>query len=305
MTLHRSAGTLLAVLAMLLPGDIARARAIEAQETGRAFSLSVAPGVLRPEGGDWTPALKFDIDGRIRKHVVRTRYPYSPYARGEARGALGLDADDNPEQLRASGAAGIAVDLYGASEVPFDPANVNAPASSSTFDYGTISLGAQLDLRSDQRARHVLGALQAELLYVHDHQRGLWPFVPAVALAYGIRRPLRSELLDDLAIERESHAQLDANAVWHLSLDRAFLPSPLRPFWLHGDVRYFGAYGTEDAIEAAGLDQGSYVAATLAYRARRQVMSVHEVFLRWSDGELQTRTGDRRAWMIGVVIGSS
>ncbi len=299
----RDVGPLLLVAMLLGAGTIA-ARSIGAQEAGRAFASSIAPGVLRPNGDDWTPALTFDVEGRMRRHVVRPRYPYSPYARGEARGALTIDADENPEQLRAAGAAGIAVDLVELQAVPFNPADVDAPGSAARFDYGTISLGAQLDLRSDQRAREVLGALQAELLYTHDHQRAFWPLVPAVAIAYGLRRPLRSELYDELAIERESLAQLDASAFWHLSLDRPVLPTLIRPFWIHGEVRYFGASGSDAAIEQAGLDEGSYVAATLAYRARRPVSAIDELFVRWSDGELQTRPGDRRAWMVGIVIRS-
>ena len=288
--------TFAAALALILPGNL------PAQSDTLVFRI--APALLQPSGGDLTLAARLDVLAGSRRHDLARAFPSSRYWRAEGRGTLAIDPDANPDALLADLAGGLAISL--AKPRVIDPAtvDVDAPGSAMEFDYGDVSVGGQLRLLSDQRASEVRASLGGEIIYTHDRQGGIWPFLPSVYGQVGLARSIRSELRDALGTpDGETYTRLEAGAAWHLSADRAWLPSPLRPVWLHAELNAYRDAGVEEAVEASGADEGSRVALAVAYRFlgdRRRVLD--ELFLRWTDGETPTLPARRKAWMLGIVL---
>jgi hypothetical protein len=288
--------TIIAALALMLPGRL------PAQSDTLVFRI--APALLRPSGGDVTLAARLDVLAGSRRHDIARAFPSSRYWRAEGRGTLAIDPDANPDALLADFAGGLAISL--AKPRVIDPAtvDVDAPGSAMQFDYGDISVGGQLRLVSDQRASEVRASLGGEVVYTHDRQGGIWPFLPSVYGQVGLARSIRSELRDALGTpDGETYTRLEAGAAWHLSADRAWMPPPLRPVWLHAELNAYRDAGVEPAVEASGADEGTRIALAVAYRffgERRRVLD--ELFLRWTDGETPTLPARRKAWMLGIVL---
>jgi hypothetical protein len=288
--------TIIAALALMLPGRL------PAQSDTLVFRI--APALLRPSGGDVTLAARLDVLAGSRRHDIARAFPSSRYWRAEGRGTLAIDPDANPDALLADFAGGLAISL--AKPRVIDPAtvDVDAPGSAMQFDYGDISVGGQLRLLSNQRASEVRASLGGEVVYTHDRQGGIWPFLPSVYGQVGLARSIRSELRDALGTpDGETYTRLEAGAAWHLSADRAWMPPPLRPVWLHAELNAYRDAGVEPAVEASGADEGTRIALAVAYRffgERRRVLD--ELFLRWTDGETPTLPARRKAWMLGIVL---
>jgi hypothetical protein len=288
--------TLVAALAVMLPGRL------PAQSDTLVFRI--APALLRPSGGDVTLAARLDVLAGSRRHDIARAFPSSRYWRAEGRGTLAIDPDANPDALLADVAGGLAISL--AKPRVIDPAtvDVDAPGSAMQFDYGDVSVGGQLRLLSDQRASEVRASLGGEVIYTHDRQGGIWPFLPSVYGQIGLARSIRSELRDALGTpDGETYTRLEAGAAWHLSADRAWMPPPLRPVWLHAELNAYRDAGVDPAVEASGADEGTRTALAVAYRflgERRRVLD--ELFLRWTDGETPTLPERRKAWMLGIVL---
>jgi hypothetical protein len=288
--------TLVAALAVMLPGRL------PAQSDTLVFLI--APALLQPSGGDVTLAARLDVLAGSRRHDIARAFPSSRYWRAEGRGTLAIDPDANPDALLADLAGGLAISL--AKPRVIDPAtvDVDAPGSAMEFDYGDLSVGGQLRLLSNQRASEVRASLGGEVIYTHDRQGGIWPFLPSVYGQVGLARSIRSELRDALGTpDGETYTRLEAGAAWHLSADRAWMPPPLRPVWLHAELNAYRDAGVEPAVEASGADEGTRIALAVAYRflgERRRVLD--ELFLRWTDGETPTLPARRKAWMLGIVL---
>lgn len=265
--------------------------------------FTVAPAVLH-QGGDYTVAARFGALAGSRRHQVARAFPSSRYWRAEGKGTLALDADLNPDPIQLDLAAGIAVSLAKPRVIVFNPADVDAPGSAMEFDYGTLSLAALGHVVTNQRRSEARMALGAELVYTHDHQSGGWPLVPGVYATVGFARPIVSDLRDSLGVpEDDSYTRLELGAAWHVSADRAWLPSALRPIWLHAEVTGYRDEGVDAAVEALRVEDGTRVALGVAYRflsAERGL--IDELFVRWTDGETPTLPAPRRAWMLGVVV---
>lgn len=288
--------TLVTAVVMLLPGRL------PAQSDTLLFL--VAPALLQPSGGDVTLAARLDVLAGSRRHDIARAFPSSRYWRAEGRGTLAIDADANPDALLANFAGGLAISL--AKPRVIDPAtvDVDAPGSAMEFDYGDLSVGGQLRLLSNQRASEVRASLGGEIIYTHDRQGGIWPFLPSVYGQIGVARSISSELRDALGTpDDETYTRLEAGAAWHLSADRAWLPSPLRPVWLHAELNAYRDAGVDAAVAASGANDGTRIALAVAYRflgERRRL--VDELFLRWTDGETPTLPARRKAWMLGIVL---
>lgn len=289
--------TAVAGLAMALPCTL------PAQDSRADRPVTVAPAVLH-ESGDYTIAARFGVLAGSRRHQVARAFPSSRYWRAEGKGTLALDADLNPDPIQLDVAAGIAVSLAKPRVIVFSPEDVDAPGSAMEFDYGTLSLATLGHLVTNQRRSEARVALGAELVYTHDHQSGAWPLIPVVYATVGFARPIVSDLRDSLGVpEDDSYTRLELGAAWHVSADRTWMPSALRPIWLHAEVATYRDEGVDATVEALGVDDGARVALGVAYRFLRAERGlVDELFVRWTDGETPTLPAPRRAWMVGVVV---
>lgn len=287
--------TFVAALVMALPGTL------PAQADTLLFMI--APALLHPSGGDYTLAARFDVLAGSRRHDIARAFPSSRYWRAEGRGTVAIDADANPDALLADLAGGMAISL--AKPRVIDPTvDVDAPGSAMEFDYGALSFGGQLRVETNQRASEARASLGGEVVYTHDRQGGIWPFLPSVYGNVALARSLESELRDSLgAPGGETYTRLEAGAAWHLSADREWVPAPLRPVWLHAEVNAYRDAGVDAAVESSGTDQGTRIALAVAYRLfgeRRRFLD--ELFVRWTDGETPTLPARRKAWMLGIVL---
>jgi hypothetical protein len=286
-----------AALALLLPA------AAESQRPSDEPLLAVSPALLEYEG-DHTVAARFAVVAGSRRHDLSRAFPSSRYWRAEGRGTVALKEELNPDPLALDLAGGIALSLAKPRVITFDPENVDAPGSAMEFDYGDVSLGAQARLEANQAWTEARASLGAELIYTHDKQGGLWPFVPSLHAALGVARPLESEVRDSLLIrDEESYVRLAGGIAWHVSADRGWMPRPLRPVWLHAEIEIYRDSGVEDELEAAGVNDGTRVVLGTAYRLLgTERPLVHEIFLRWTNGETPALPAPRKAWMLGIVL---
>lgn len=297
----------LARLVMVVP--LCGTSMLAAQERAEDPVFSVAPALLH-QNDDYTIAARFNALLGSRRHEVTRAFPRSRYWRAEARGTLAADADLNPDPLSLGVAGGVSWSLAKPRVIPFDPAEVDAPGSAMEFDYGDLSLGALADVETNQRRTEARFAFNLELVYTHDHQRGIWPFVPSIYAIVGAGRSLASASRDSQAIsETESYLRLTGGAAWHLSADRTWMPAFARPIWLHATVDLYREDGDERATVppgdpiGTGAFDGTRVTLGAAYRlltAERGV--VDEIFVRWTNGETPTLPAPRKAWMLGVRL---
>lgn len=273
-----------------------------AQADGRA-GLSVSPALLA-QGGERTLAARFGLAGGSRRHDIDDAFPGSRYWQAEARGTVALDPDVNPDPLTARAAGGIALSLAKPRTIAFDPEHVDAPGRAMAFDYGDVALAAEMHLATNQRRTEARVAIGGEVLYTHDRQDGLWPFLPSVHAAVGMARPLASALRDSLGVpDDESYVRLAGGAAWHVSADRLWMPRPLRPLWFHALVDVYRETSVAEAVGRTRLDDGTRLSLTAAYRllgSERAI--VDEIFLRWTTGETPTLPAPRKAWMLGIVV---
>jgi hypothetical protein len=277
--------------------------AAHGQAAARVSGVSFAPALVESEG-DRTVAVRVGLFAGSRRHEIARAFPSTRYWRAEARGVLAVDPDANPEPIALQAAGGVAISLAKPRTVVFDPDAVDAPGSAMAFDYGDLSLAAQAHIETNQRRTEARAAFGAELIYTHDRQGGVWPFVPSLYASAGIARPLASELRDTLGLpDDESYVRLVAGGAWHLSADRRWMPRALRPVWLHAQVDLYREADVDPALEQSRLDDGARVALGAAYRllsAERRI--VDEIFLRWTSGETPTLPAARKAWMLGIVL---
>lgn len=281
----------IAWLALLAAG------AAQAQDRDRP-QVALAPVAVELEG-DWTAGLKFHVAAGSRRHEVSSAFPRSSYWRAEARGILALDEDLNPDPIFVAAAGGLSISLAKPNVITFDPENVDAPARAMAFDYGDLSLGAQGLLETNQARTETRLSGNAEVVYTHDHQRGIWPFIPALYARVGVARSIESEARDSLSIpDTQSYMRLAGGVAWHISADRGWAPTFMRPVWLHAEIDVY----REDGGESTTLD-GTRVALGVAYRLLSERRGwLDEVFLRWTNGETPVLPAPGKAWRLGIVL---
>lgn len=282
--------------------------ALAAQEGEQEPVVAVAPTILEQDG-DYTVGARFDLLAGSRRHEVTRAFPRSRYWRVEAKGTLAADADLNPDPLSLGAAGGVAWSLAKPRVIVFNPANVDAPESAMEFDYGDISLGFQGLMEMNQPRTEGRVSLNLELIYTHDHQGGIWPFIPSVYAMIGAARSLTSDVRDSLSIsDTQSYVRLAGGAAWHLSADRSWVPVFMRPVWLHAEIDVYREDGGTTMIGGpGGARQGPLDGTRVALGAAYRILAVDrglidEVFIRWTNGETPTLPGNRKAWRVGILL---
>ena len=267
---------------VLLPRPEAAAQQVENR-------FQVAPALLRGEdvtsvGVRWT--VRRAVGGRFTHDTFPRRFQVDV----STEGAAALDPAANPEAIRAGAQVGWFVALFRPPTDP-DPTDPDAVPVGG-FDYGSLSGGAAAALESDQRFREVDAVLGARVAYVNSRQDFPWPLLPGVRLRFGAVLPLASEIAERI----DAHTRGDVYAAWHVPLFAT-------PLVVHGELWYWNAFGAN--LEDARAEDGLFGSAALAYAIAAPLgdLTLHEVFVRWSGGEAPVRPADRKAWMIGIVIG--
>jgi hypothetical protein len=283
----RAALVLLASLLVLHPAPG------QAQERSTP-AFTIGPALLRGDGDRYTLAARWRWEGRRQGDWKRDRFPYATGLTAHTRGTVAIRPEHNPEPLDAGVNAGVFLALRAPSIETEDPDQPNIGG----FDVGSVFLAGQLGMESDQRFDETNGRVAAEVRYVVSRLDGLWPLVPAVHASYAAVLPLNSALRDRAGVESKTHGRFDLNTVWHVPVFRT-------PLTVHADLLYWNAQHDEPALGALDIGDGLFASLGLGYGTRWRVgaIPIHEVFVRWSGGELPVAPRDRRAWMLGVVAG--
>jgi hypothetical protein len=282
---RRAAGAALVVLASTgtLPAM--------AQEPG----LRLGPTLLRADG---ETTLGARATYRWDNHAVSPggRLPWARSAGITADLPGTVDPDRNPESLRAELRGGVFLSLFNPPSPPPDPVPGERYGS---WNYGYLSASARLSVEAPQRLDRADFLAGVVLIYEHDQYQGLW-FLPELRLAADRGICAGCDLPSGVEGDRD-FTRLEGEAAWYVPLDRHWMPDPLRPLWLRPGVRAFLSRGMGEVLDAQRPDEGVGGRVELAYRLDDSRW-LHEVYLRWSGGNVPVFRGDRRAWGVGVTV---
>lgn len=264
---------------------------VRAQERG----LRLGPSLLRADGETTFGAR---ATYRWDNHAVR-RSGRLPWARsaGIAANLPGtVDPDRNPESLRAEIRGGAFLSLFNPPSPPPDPVPGERYGS---WNYGYLSASARLSVEAPQRLDRADLLAGVVLIYEHDQYQELW-FLPELRLAADRGVCAGCDLPPGVEGDRD-FTRLEGEAAWYVPLDRSWMPDPLRPLWLRPGVRAFLFRGMGDGLDAQRPDEGVGARMELAYRLDDSRW-LHEVYLRWSGGNVPVFRGDRRVWGGGLTV---
>jgi hypothetical protein len=181
------------------------------------------------------------------------------------------------------------------------PCNPDCPPPD--FDLGYLVVTAVAEAEVGQAAEEAHGGVGAAMLYRHLHQHALWPVIPSVSVAFQLARPLRSERLDLVGVDKDWYRRLDLELIWSLRFDRSWVPGFLRPLRADLDLLHFREYGLDAPEAVLADDSGTFTAADLGYELTGLVPVVRQVFVRRTEGERVTSPLNGKTWMVGVVLG--
>ncbi|MFW6078120.1 MAG: hypothetical protein ACODAE_00755 [Gemmatimonadota bacterium] len=261
-----------------------------------AQDIALRPALLRDDDGV-VPALRITAELASSGLDTRTAFPREWAWSLDVDAPLAWDARRNPERLAADGRIGGRLSLYrppepGANPLPDDP-------GSESWDLGYLALQLRLGLEALQHGDLVDVNIGASLGYEHDRYEALW-FVPEWRLEAGLVACAHC----DSTVGHDDgtrHSRLDVDLRWSLMLDRGWMPAFGKPLWLRLRGRAFRAWGMPAALAALREVDGAWASIELAYEIDG-LDWLDEVHVRWSDGEIPVRLGDRRTWAVGMTV---
>jgi hypothetical protein len=270
---------LAAVLALALGAGAANAQSFE-----------VRPMFLLDGGPTAGVRLTSDFS---RERIVIGPFPRSWHVAAFADAPLFLDADRNPETLRARLDGGVLVSLFR----PFVPeGGIPTPNDPPPWNLGYIAAQITLATEAPQDVNTADVMLGASIEYGHDLYHQLW-FLPEARLGWDAVMCVEC---DPGADQDETGSRLYAEARWSIPADRGWMPAPLRPFWLRLEGRAFRANGV-GAVEPLRNENGTWGGVELAYRCDA-CGPVHEVYVRGQSGDLPLALREDRAVTAGVSL---
>ncbi len=260
--------------------------------------VKIAPALVRPDSGATTLGARFAIARGSARAKVTQSFARRYYTCAEGRGLATARPASNPDDLKARMAGGVLFVL--AKVVP--PKPEEPPNPGGGFDYGYLSVGAQVLGEANQRFTESLVAFRGELIYTHDQPELVWQFVPHVLLAYGLSRVTASRLRDSVGASDDNEQLFDATVNWGLSLGVLGATGPVARLTLIPGVRHFEKTGVDPRAKSVDITSGTHTSIMAMYPTSLKWISA--VFAEWARGPLPTQPQRRRAWLIGVVSGT-
>ncbi|MGH7469274.1 MAG: hypothetical protein ACRENP_15075 [Longimicrobiales bacterium] len=262
--------------------------------------FSILPALVR--GAGTTVGLRYSLD--VPAHRLYTTAAGLPAAlrwSADLSGAAALKSRAATEPLlRGAGAVGFRILLERTGGCPPGGACV------STRRFGYVLVGARVAGELGQKAEEAEGALGAAIAYRSlVNPTGLWPLVPSLSAAYTISKPLRSALRDSLDAGLDAHRKLELAAIWNIGFAHEGLPDWFSRLHFQAEWRRFSEQGVPAAVDSVTRTHGTYLGAGGAYEITGLIPYVREFAVHWSQGEHATQKQRRKAWLIGVTIGTA
>jgi hypothetical protein len=222
---------------------------------------------------------------------TRPRFPRAHYVGFQGHGTVPFSSLALPQNLEGSAWLGYTIALMERAEDTMAP--LDEMPRAFTFDYGVVGLGGRLQYESsaDFAEQAVVGGF--ELRYVNPR----WPLLPSTVITLSAVQPTRSKMRDALEADDVLHGRIRARGYWLAALG-AWLE-------LEVDASYFLGFGLDDAVEAAGFDEGAFGAATLGFAVDQAIGRVvlERIFFGYAYGQQPTDTEQRSAWTVGARFG--
>ncbi|HEY8469799.1 MAG TPA: hypothetical protein VIL18_09155 [Longimicrobiales bacterium] len=287
--------------AMLLAATLL-AVAAPARAAAQQAHVNIRPAVRTD--GDFAFGARWDAGLEAeRRDRPALSFPREAWWRLNGTGAWLSEAEANTEPVvRADGEAGLLLLLL--KQRPCLPDD--CPDDLVDLDLGYLTLAVRGQAELDQQAREGVLGLGAAVGYRPlGRTEGLWPLVPSLFAAYSAERPVMSELRDSAGVELEVNWRLDLDVLWHVRFTWDWVPAALQDLRLDVDLAHFRRHGVAEEAEGVVRRRGSYAAVDLGYELTGRVPYVRHAFVRWSRGEHPSQPERRRAWLVGVVVGST
>lgn len=287
------------VLAATMP---ALALALGSRVHAQPAYYSVRPAVMNTEG--WTVGARWEAGVEpTQRTVLASSFPREFSFQMDGQGAVAGRAAWNPEPLvDAKAEAGLQVLLL--SQRPCLPDD--CPEDLVRFNAGYVTVGARGATQFDQVLEEGVVSIGGSFRYRPlGLQRGLWPVVPSVGVAYVADKPLISTLRDTLGVDNETYGRFDLEVLWHVLMGWDWVPRWLHPARLDVLIAHYRTVGTDEQIEMVTGRKGTFLSIDLGYELTGRAPWLRQVFLRWSRGEHVVRPRSERAWMLGVVLGAT
>lgn len=291
-----------AAAAALLAGTLLAGAAAPARAAAQSAHLNIRPSVRTDGdvafGARWEAGIEPE-----RRVTTALSFPREAWWRLNGAGAWLSEAAANTEPVvRADGEAGLLLLLL--KQRPCLPNDCPDDLVDLDLGYLTLALRGQAEL--DQQAKEGVLGLGAAVGYRPlGRTEGLWPLVPSLIAAYSVERPVTSELRDSAGVALEGNWRLDLEALWHVRFAWGWVPAALQDLRLDVDLAHFRRHGVDGEAEGVVRHRGSFAAVDLGYELTGRVPYVRHAFVRWSRGEHPSQPERRRAWLVGVVVGST
>lgn len=256
------------------------------------LDASVSPELLAGEDDRETLALGFSLDYQRESADTRPRFPRVSFLCVDVNGTAPFTRIRVPQNLEGSLRFGASFSL--SERAPPDPdADLDA-AESYLFDYGVLGLGGHGAYESDTELDEQAVVGGGELRWVNPN----WPILPSIVVTLDAVLPTRSEARDTLRLGKDIHGRLTVRGYW-------LIPLPAR-LELELDAGWFRAFGLEEVLEAQGWDEGPYLAGELGLDVGWAVgpTVLDELFVGYAWGQHATAGEERKAWTLGLEVGT-
>lgn len=256
------------------------------------FDASVSPSFVDDTDGNRALGTGLELGYCREGYDTRPRFPRARYRGLAVEGTILFDEMDIPQDLSVSGWLGMTLSL--SERAPPNPnADPDEEGDSYLFDYGTLGLGARVQYESAEDLDEQAFVFGGELRWV-DPRRS---YLPSTVVTFQGVVPTVSEARDHAGLEGDLHTRLGIRAYWMASLPG--------PFVLEIEGAHFWAFGLEAALEAAGFDEGPFLAGELGLTVNRRFgpLQVDAVFAGYAWGQRPTAGADTKAFTLGVELG--
>ena len=273
-----------ATLALAAPGQGQQSR-----QCPTDASWGVAPIIARDANDDRRLGARGSLDICRSGHSLTADYPKSYYLGAGARFAW-VEDGNIPHGLEASVHAGLSVSLY--KSPPFD-LRAHPDSTPLPTNRGYVGIGVGGRLESSPDGDEGAAAVGLELRYGHSSQ----PWVPSFVITWDRVRPTTSEARTAAGLRRDGHSRFMARTYWR---------KPFNYIHLEIDAAWFRASGPDPMLEAQGWDGGAYLEGTVGVPLGGSwgVFTLESVFVSYAEGQLPTAPDHRKAWTVGIEVGS-
>jgi len=259
----------------------------------RESRYAIAPAFLDDTEGDRSLAVAASLTSCRAVYDTRPRLPRARYLGWHLEGTVPFTRLAVPPNLEAGGSLGWSLCLC--ERAPDDPmAPLDEAPDAYAFHHGYLGIGGriQYEASNDLEEQGIVGG--AELRWV-DPSRWI---LPSTVISLEAVKPTRSEVRDALGLARETHGRVGVRGYWLVPLGG--------PVSAEIEGAWFWGFGLDEALDAAGFDEGPFASGELIFGVDRGVgrLLLESVFVGYAYGARPTAGEETKAWSVGVSLAS-